>query len=137
MSISVKKQACMHALRGANKSATRVAQITAMDFICSMCVHHRTRIIHWLLGAMAAQPSQCQKCGGTISRNHAADYIGIAAKLDPIIANTLRKLCVQQRQHLQQANAIDAALMALNKNDMASAIKIALVIDKIHPPTPW
>ncbi|KAJ2034542.1 hypothetical protein H4S03_004909, partial [Coemansia sp. S3946] len=62
----------------------------------------------------------------------AADCTGAAAKLGPIIANTLRKLGGQQRQRLQQANAIDAALMALNKNDMASAIKIALVIDKIY-----
>ncbi|KAJ1888903.1 hypothetical protein LPJ71_008346, partial [Coemansia sp. S17] len=68
----------------------------------------------------------------TISRNHATNCIGATTKLGPIIANAIRKLRGQQRQRLQQANAIDAALMALNKNDMASAIKIALVIDKIY-----
>ncbi|KAJ2431887.1 hypothetical protein GGF41_000329 [Coemansia sp. RSA 2531] len=130
--IGEKKQACLQALRGANKSATRVAQITLLGFICSMFVQHRTPIIHWLLGAVAVQPSQCQKCGGTISCDHAADCIGAKAKLSPIIANAIRKLRGQQMQRLQQANAIDAALMALNKNDMASAIKIALVIDKIY-----
>ncbi|KAJ2249711.1 hypothetical protein GGI13_004198, partial [Coemansia sp. RSA 455] len=130
--IGEKKQACLQVLRGANKSATRVAQITSLGFVCSMFVQHRTPIIHWLLGAVAIQSSQCQKCGGTISRNHAADCIGAATKLGPIIANAIRKLRGQQRQHLQQANAIDAALMALNKNDMASAIKITLVIDMIY-----
>ncbi|KAJ2050635.1 hypothetical protein GGH13_008747, partial [Coemansia sp. S155-1] len=78
------------------------------------------------------QPSQCQKCGGTISHNHATNCISATTKLGPIIANAIRKLRGQQRQHLQLAYAIDAALMALNKNDMASAIKIALVIDKIY-----
>ncbi|KAJ2744764.1 hypothetical protein GGI19_006568 [Coemansia pectinata] len=70
--ISEKKRACMHALKSANKSATRVAQIKSLGFICSMF------------------------------------------------------------QRLQHANAIDAVLMALNKNDVASAIQIALVIDKIY-----
>ncbi|KAJ2026686.1 hypothetical protein IWW57_002965 [Coemansia sp. S610] len=38
----------------------------------------------------------------------------------------------EQHQRLRQANAIDAALMALNKNDVAGAIQIALVIDKVY-----
>ncbi|KAJ2883873.1 hypothetical protein H4R27_002471 [Coemansia aciculifera] len=50
--ISEKKRACMHALKSANKSATRVAQIKSLGFICSMFVQHRTPIIHWLLGAV-------------------------------------------------------------------------------------
>ncbi|KAJ2748951.1 hypothetical protein GGI19_005896 [Coemansia pectinata] len=123
------KQACMHALKSANKLATRVAQIKSLGFISSIFVQHRTPIIHWLLGAVAVQPSQRQKRGGTLSRDHAADCIGAATKLGPIIATALRKLHGQQRQRLQQANAIDTALMGLNKNDMASAIQIALVID--------
>ncbi|KAJ2042807.1 hypothetical protein H4S04_007103, partial [Coemansia sp. S16] len=122
------KQASLQALRGTNKLATRVAQITSRGFICLMFVQHRMPIIHWLLDAMAIQLSQCPKRGGTISRDHAADCISAATKLGPLIANALRKLHEQQRQHLQQANAIDAALMVLNKNNMASAIKIALVI---------
>ncbi|KAJ2030685.1 hypothetical protein H4S03_006945 [Coemansia sp. S3946] len=132
MTIGEKKQACLQAHRGTNKSATRVAQVTLLGFICLMFVQHRMPIIHWLLGAVAVQPSQCQKCGGTISRDRAADCISATTKLGPLIANALRKLHKQQRQHLQQANAIDAALMVLNKNNMASAIKIALVIDKIY-----
>ncbi|KAJ2339194.1 hypothetical protein GGH92_006828 [Coemansia sp. RSA 2673] len=130
--ISEKKQACLQALRGANKSATRVAQITSLGFICSMFVQHRTPIIHWLLGAVTIQAPLCPKCGGTISRDHATDCISAAAKLGPIIANALRKLDGQQRQHLQQANAIYSVLMALNKSDMASMNKIAFVIDKIY-----
>ncbi|KAJ2034143.1 hypothetical protein H4S03_005180 [Coemansia sp. S3946] len=132
MTIGEKKQACLQALRGANKSATQVAQITSLGFLCSMFVQHRTPIIHWLLGAVAIQPSQCQKCGEPISRDHAADCIGAKAKLGPIIANALRELDGQQKQHQQQANVIYSVLMALNKSDMASAIKIALVIDKIY-----
>ncbi|KAJ2043515.1 hypothetical protein H4S04_006723 [Coemansia sp. S16] len=130
--IGEKKQACLQALRGANKSATQVAQITSLGFLCSMFVQHRTPIIHWLLGAVAVQPSQCQKCGGTISRDHATDCIGAKARLGPIIANALRELREQQKQHQQQANVIYSVLVALNKSDMASAIKIALVIDKIY-----
>ncbi|KAJ2344727.1 hypothetical protein GGH92_004364 [Coemansia sp. RSA 2673] len=130
--ISEKKQTCLQALRGANKSATRVAQIMSLGLICSMFVQHRTPIIHWLLGAVAIQPSQCQKCDEPISRDHAADCIGAKAKLGPIIANALRELREQQKQHQQQANVIYSVLMALNKSDMASAIKIALVIDKIY-----
>ncbi|KAJ2012418.1 hypothetical protein GGI14_005820 [Coemansia sp. S680] len=132
MTIGEKKQACLQALRGANKSATQVAQITSLGFLCSMFVQHRTPIIHWLLGAVAIQPSQCQKCGEPISRDHAADCIGAKAKLGPIIANALRELDGQQKQHQQQANVIYSVLMALNKSDMASAIKIAFVIDKIY-----
>ncbi|KAJ2063461.1 hypothetical protein GGI17_001677 [Coemansia sp. S146] len=41
-------------------------------------------------------------------------------------------LALKSANSLQQANAVDAALMALNKNDVASAIQIALVIDKIY-----
>ncbi|KAJ2055970.1 hypothetical protein GGI17_006432 [Coemansia sp. S146] len=123
----------MHALKSANKSATRVALIKLLGFICSMFVQLRTPIIHWLLGAVAVQPSQCQKCGGTLSCDHSADCIG-ATKFGHIIATALRKLHEQQRQCLQQANDIDAALMALNKNNVASAIQIALVIDKIYTP---
>ncbi|KAJ2429937.1 hypothetical protein GGF41_001091 [Coemansia sp. RSA 2531] len=51
--IGKKRQACLQALRGTNKLATRVAQITSLGFICSMFVQHRTPIIHWLLGAVA------------------------------------------------------------------------------------
>ncbi|KAJ1915418.1 hypothetical protein GGI09_005971 [Coemansia sp. S100] len=90
--ISENKQACLQALRSVIKLATRVAQITLLGFICLMFVQHRTPIIHWLLGTVAVQPSQCQKCGGTISRDHAADCISAATKLGPIIANALRKL---------------------------------------------
>ncbi|KAJ2868551.1 hypothetical protein GGH94_000083 [Coemansia aciculifera] len=50
--ISEKKQACMHALKSANKSATRGAQLKSLGFICSMFVQHRILIIHWLLGAL-------------------------------------------------------------------------------------
>ncbi|KAJ2059166.1 hypothetical protein GGI17_004552 [Coemansia sp. S146] len=132
--ISEKKRACMHALRSASKSATRVTQIKSLGFICSTFVQHRTPIIHWLLSAVAVQPSQCQKCGGTLSRDHAADCIGATTKFGPIIATAFRKLHEQQRQRLQQANNIDAALMTLNKNDVASVIQIALVIDKIYTP---
>ncbi|KAJ2861491.1 hypothetical protein GGH94_004877, partial [Coemansia aciculifera] len=113
MTISEKKKACTHALKIANKSATRVTQIKSLGFTCSMFVQHRTPIIHWLLGAVAVQPSQCQKCGGVLSRGHAADCIGAATKLGHIIATALRKLRGQQRQCPQQANAIDTALMAL------------------------
>ncbi|KAJ2877650.1 hypothetical protein H4R27_006130 [Coemansia aciculifera] len=130
--ISKKKQACMHALKSVNKSATRVTQVKSLGFICSMIVQHRTPIIYWLLGAVAVQPSRCQKCGGTLSRDHAADCIGAATKLGPIIATALCKLRGQQWQRLQQANAFDAALMTLNKNDVASAIQTILVIDKIY-----
>ncbi|KAJ2086941.1 hypothetical protein GGI09_006604, partial [Coemansia sp. S100] len=122
----------LQALRSTNNSATRVAQTMSLGFTCSMFVQHRTPIIHWLLGAVAVQPSLHQKCGGTMSRDHAADCISAATKLGPLIANAICKLRGQQRQHQQQANAIDAALMVLNKNNMASAIKIALVIGKIY-----
>ncbi|KAJ2025270.1 hypothetical protein IWW57_003436, partial [Coemansia sp. S610] len=128
--ISEKKQACMSDLTNANKAAARVAQIKALNSIRSMYRQHRTPIIHWLLGAVAVQPSQCQRCGATLSRDHAADCVGAATKLGPIITAALRKCGREQHQRLRQANAIDAVLMALNKNDVASAIQIALVIDK-------
>ncbi|KAJ2870640.1 hypothetical protein GGH93_005409 [Coemansia aciculifera] len=102
MTISEKKQACIHALLSANKSATRVTQIKSLGFICSMFVQHRTPIIHWLLGAVAVQPSQCQNYMGNNSN----------------VYNTRMPLML--------------LLMALNKNDVASAIQIALVIDKIY-----
>ncbi|KAJ2825548.1 hypothetical protein FBU31_003690 [Coemansia sp. 'formosensis'] len=132
MTISEKKQACMRNLVSANKAATRVAQIKSPGFIRSIYGQHRMPISHWLLGAVAVQPSQCLRCGEILSRDHAADCIDTITNLSSNIAATSRNLCEQQRQCLLQANAIDAVLMVLKKNDVASAIRIALVIGNIY-----
>ncbi|KAJ2470749.1 hypothetical protein EV174_006063, partial [Coemansia sp. RSA 2320] len=84
----------------------------------------------WLLGVIANIPEECQHCRATLSRDHAAECVGAHTKLRSIISASsrstkLRNLC------RQQSNAIDAALAALRQKDMAAAIKIALVIDKV------